>query len=115
MKTNDNNYNLEDFVANDEFVNWVLHPTEESNLYWSQWISKHPDKKQTIQSAKAFIKNIYVAEEQFISKNTTDETWEKIKVLSQFISFKKIVLKKNWLKLKNQDGFWKRILAVFPN
>ena len=101
MKSNYRNYNLENFVADDAFVNWVLNPTDESNAFWNQWISEHPDKKETIQSAKSFIKNIYVAEEQFAATNSMEDAWQSIKkeTIEHNSTKKKVKVKKlNWLK-----------------
>lgn len=101
MKSNYNKYNLDDFLADDEFVNWVLNPTDESNAFWNQWVSEHPNKKQELQSAKVFIKNIYTAEEQFLPTDSFDESWTKIKnetINNKPISRSTKIRKLNWLK-----------------
>lgn len=101
MKLNYNNYNLDDFLADDDFVNWVLDPTDETNAFWNQWVSEHPDKKHILHSAKAFVKNIYSAEDQFSNTEATDELWSKIKketIDTSTNTTSTKIRKLNWLK-----------------
>ena len=38
------NYTVEDFVLDKEFREWVIKPNKELNLYWQNWLEKHPEK-----------------------------------------------------------------------
>jgi ferric-dicitrate binding protein FerR (iron transport regulator) len=45
----------EDFINDDEFVNWVLQPNENSESYWSKFIVAHPNKVALIDEARDFL------------------------------------------------------------
>ena len=51
-------FELEDFLANKEFIEWVKKPMLESNIYWQKWIEIHPHKKETIDRAKEIVLSI---------------------------------------------------------
>src|SRR5690606_29687693 len=49
----------EDFLLNEYFIQWAMHPNEESDRFWKSWMEKNPDKtillkraKETLQSFK---------------------------------------------------------------
>lgn len=49
----------EDFLLNEYFIQWAMHPNEESDRFWKHWMEKNPDKtillkraKETLQSFK---------------------------------------------------------------
>ena len=75
---NTNQYNqLEDFLLDDTFVNWVQHPSEQSNDFWQQWIFENPEKENMLEEAKIVIKQL-----QFKvivpSLETRKKVWAKI-------------------------------------
>jgi len=51
-------FELEDFLANKEFIEWVKKPKLESNIYWQKWIEIHPHKKETIDRAREIVLSI---------------------------------------------------------
>jgi transmembrane sensor len=75
---NANQYNqLEDFLLDDTFVNWVQQPSEQSDAFWQQWILENPEKETVFEEAKIVIKQL-----QFKvivpSLETRKKVWEKI-------------------------------------
>ncbi len=52
------NYNVEDFLADEEFKQWVLSPDQKRNQFWSSWINAHPQKEQTLLLAREIILSI---------------------------------------------------------
>ncbi|MDJ1467241.1 FecR family protein [Xanthocytophaga flava] len=48
-------YTPQDFVENEFFCQWVLHPTEDTSAFWEMFLSLHPEKYQDILKAKALI------------------------------------------------------------
>ncbi|RRA97739.1 FecR family protein [Larkinella rosea] len=48
-------YNTEDFVWDDFFRKWVLSPTAESDAVWTNWLSEHPGKADTVQQARELV------------------------------------------------------------
>jgi transmembrane sensor len=48
-------YRPEDFIRDDDFVQWVKNPTEAQTLFWENWLSDHPEKAKTIAAAREII------------------------------------------------------------
>lgn len=62
------NFNTDDFIADEFFQRWVKFPDKETNDFWNKWILQHPEKRDEITKASAFISNLsfdtYVPDEQ---------------------------------------------------
>lgn len=52
------NYKVEDFLADEEFKQWVLSPDQKRNQFWSSWLKAHPEKEPTILLAREIILSI---------------------------------------------------------
>ena len=61
-------YEMEDFLADPEFRNWVLKPNPASNFFWKKWLSANPSKRNTVSAAKEIILSL-----KFHSNNEIDE------------------------------------------
>ncbi len=48
-------FDLIDFILDEDFQEWVLNPTLESQIFWEDWISHNPDKVPIIQKARAIM------------------------------------------------------------
>lgn len=48
-------YNIEDFIADPFFRDWVKNPDEDKNKFWEDWLKAHPDKKETLEKAREFV------------------------------------------------------------
>lgn len=46
---------LQDFLKDEHFVHWVLHPDAKADAYWRNWMEKHPDKLKEIKLAREII------------------------------------------------------------
>ncbi|WP_215223087.1 FecR family protein [Echinicola shivajiensis] len=51
-------YDIAYFLTNKYFVNWVKYPTEESDLFWKDWLRKHPDSHEQYNMARGIIERI---------------------------------------------------------
>lgn len=49
------NYQLEDFIKDERFIQWVKSPCEESNAMWGAYSSKYPQKRAVMQEAREII------------------------------------------------------------
>ncbi len=49
------NYSAIDFVMDEYFQQWVLHPDKATDIYWYQWLKDHPDKNAEIHEARKLI------------------------------------------------------------
>lgn len=79
MNLNRQEHTLNRLLENDDFVDWVLNPTEVSDRIWKKWLLENPDQQDTLDAAKKLIKNIYTAEEQLTPNSSINEDWERIK------------------------------------
>ncbi len=59
------NYSTEEFILDDDFMKWVLHPTQETDRYWNDFLKVHPEKKQQVKEAVFMIKAIRAVEPAF--------------------------------------------------
>ncbi len=48
-------FTVEDFVLDKKFRKWVLTPDTETNVFWDEWVEKHPHKLKTLQEAKIIV------------------------------------------------------------
>lgn len=55
-------YSTEDFVLDSYFMQWVLHPDAESNLFWNEFLRRYPEKKDEIEQAMFLIESFRIDE-----------------------------------------------------
>ncbi|MFD1139564.1 FecR family protein [Larkinella insperata] len=56
-------YTAEQFVWDDLFRDWVLHPTPATHAIWQQWLAEHPEKTAVVQQARALVLALQVREQ----------------------------------------------------
>lgn len=71
-------YDLEDFLSDPEFKNWVLRPTESSRLFWSKWIEANPEQKEVIASAREILLSLQFQSAEKISIEEREDILEKL-------------------------------------
>lgn len=71
-------YSIEDFLKDEFFVGWVLHPNKESDHFWSQWVATNPEKAVVVEQAKEMVKSIRYKEEQSLSEADYSTLFEAI-------------------------------------
>ena len=50
-----NQYNAEDFAADDEFKEWVCAPTPRTDQYWQQFLRDYPERYYQVQEARQLV------------------------------------------------------------
>ena len=75
---NYDDYKIEDFLSDPEFKNWVLHPTESSQLFWKNWVESHSNQKKVIQSAREIILSLKYQSTEKISIEEREGALKKI-------------------------------------
>lgn len=50
-------YDLEDFLADEEFIRYVLRPDPDRTAFWEQWQERHPEKITVLQEARFIIRH----------------------------------------------------------
>jgi transmembrane sensor len=54
------NYDIEDFLQDDSFIDWILNEKAESNAFWTTFLSEYPEKRTLIEKARAILISINV-------------------------------------------------------
>jgi len=72
------NYTTEEFILDNDFMDWVLHPNLDSNSFWTDFIVSYPYKTNEIQEAVFLIKTLSVIEPS-ISQFQLDRLYSNIK------------------------------------
>jgi transmembrane sensor len=49
------NYNSEDFLQDEYFIQWVKKPDPQSDFFWKSWIENHPERREELQKAKEMV------------------------------------------------------------
>lgn len=57
------NFNVLDFISDENFQNWLIHPNENSNNFWNTWLMKNPEKRKTVDEARSVLLNIRFKED----------------------------------------------------
>jgi len=71
-------FELYDFLQDEEFVEWIKHPTPQTDYFWRLWLEKHPEKKPIVGLAKEFILNVNLKNQYLPSSNDTVDVLENI-------------------------------------
>ncbi|MCH6233164.1 FecR family protein [Cognataquiflexum rubidum] len=51
-------YDIENFISDEFFVQWVKNPSENNRHFWEKWLEQHPDKRFVVYEAANFIRSI---------------------------------------------------------
>ncbi|WP_157638268.1 hypothetical protein [Flexithrix dorotheae] len=101
------NFKTEDFLADESFQDFVLHPEKEQNKFWDGFLKKHPEKKVEFRKAVQLIQNLILIHQQ-VKKSEMEQDFAEMK---QFISKPKKRWK-NRIKQKIRSAkrkLWKKI------
>jgi transmembrane sensor len=71
-------FNVQDFAANESFVDWVNQTDPEAVKYWDLYISTHPEIRATVEKARSLVLNIKAAESVKPDPFTVESIWSKI-------------------------------------
>ncbi len=52
------NYNVEDFILDEEFNRWIKTPSIDNNNFWENWMIRHPEKSQTVLLAREVLLSV---------------------------------------------------------
>ena len=58
---NENKYRdflVGDFLCDEYFQDWIMHPTSDNNWFWQQWLLQNPEKEATIALARDILSNL---------------------------------------------------------
>ena len=93
------NFEVEDFVLDAYFQNWILKPNAETEAFWKQWEKEHPEKAPIIEEATTLLKQI-----QFSAVSLTPE--QKTEIKQNLLHRIKIKPLPSSNKPKNSNLWW---------
>lgn len=78
MDTNKySNFTFKDFLEDDDFLNWVIGPSAESDLFWNGFLEQFSEKKDDIVRARDVIR-LYREQDTFYNQDRQAEVWKRI-------------------------------------
>ena len=72
------NFDINDFLMDESFYNWVKMPESDDGLFWESWLNDHPSKKEAANQAKKILKSMVFKQKNF-SKTEITDLWNGIK------------------------------------
>lgn len=92
--------NIEDFIVNDLFVEWVLTPNEENITFWASYLADFPDKMELVETAKILVLQLNEVESIVAPEGDFNYNWKIIQQKTVNQVPKKIakIKKLNWWK-----------------
>ncbi|REG92876.1 FecR family protein [Algoriphagus antarcticus] len=97
-------YQLEDFLTDEFFIQWVKNPNENTTHFWEKWIEANAQKKEIVMQAATFIRSIDYQEKHLMKNEIYLEVFEKI----IRVDLKEVSQKKNSII----PFHWKSILSL---
>lgn len=71
-------YELEDFLTDEFFIQWVKNPNDNNTHFWEKWIEAYAHKKDVVMHAASFIRSIDYQEKHLMKNDIYLEVFEKI-------------------------------------
>lgn len=71
------NYTVEDFLADDYFIQWLNDPEEEHEAFWTEFVAKYPKQRLNVEQAK-FIVSMFQHEQEKLSLDETYDIWNDV-------------------------------------
>lgn len=71
-------YSVEEFLADEQFQQWVLAPEEENQQFWENFLRTYPEKKQVVVQAREVLQSIVSKEISLVEESRLDTLWQRI-------------------------------------
>ncbi len=71
------NYTVENFLADDYFIQWLNDPEEEHEAFWTEFVAKYPKQRVNVEQAK-FIVSMFQHEQEKLSLDETYDIWNDV-------------------------------------
>ncbi|MGF1636337.1 MAG: FecR family protein [Cyclobacteriaceae bacterium] len=93
------NKHIEDLLLDASFVAWVKKPDYESDLYWTQWLSRFPEREQELMIAKEVVQRMRFK----VRKPSEEDTHHNFRNTMHILEHDKNNQNNN---IKKVDFFW---------
>lgn len=107
--TNYTNFEVEDFLHDDFFINWVLKGSQEHHVFWERWLLQNPGRKEVVEKARLIISSIVV---QPLSDELTDGEVNAVVKHIQHHAFNEPGNEHNILNIRFYQTQWFRLAAL---
>lgn len=71
-------YEFEDFLADEFFVQWVKSPNENNSHFWEKWLASTPQRRKLVSEAASFVRSIHYQDKLEFSDDDYIEVFETI-------------------------------------
>lgn len=71
-------YDVENFITDEFFIQWIKNPNENNSHFWEKWIIQHPEKRVLVNEAAALIRSVKYAYSPEFTDKMYVETYEQI-------------------------------------
>jgi ferric-dicitrate binding protein FerR (iron transport regulator) len=71
-------YEFEDFLSDEFFVQWVKSPDENNSHFWEKWLTSNPKKRDLVSEAASFVRSIHYKENFEFSDEDYIDVFENI-------------------------------------
>ena len=71
-------YELEDFLTDEFFIQWVKFPDSNNCHFWEKWLQEHPQKREMVLQASVLIRGVHYAKKEAFLDTMYVETFENI-------------------------------------
>lgn len=61
-------YDIEYFLTNQYFIDWVKHPEKENGEFWNKWLKNHPESRDAFYLAKGMVEQVGFRDDPAIGK-----------------------------------------------
>lgn len=102
-------YEFEDFLSDEFFVQWVKSPSENNLHFWEKWLISNPQKREMVSEAASFVRSIQYKENFEFTDEAYIEVFENIlKADNHFRQLKTIS------PTKTSTTHTKKVNSIFP-
>ncbi|MEM7511358.1 MAG: FecR domain-containing protein [Bacteroidota bacterium] len=91
-------FSAEDFLLDEKFVYWVRTNDTELAIFWENWLSQNPDRREVVMEARSILLNLDFTT-TYLSQPEKEDLWEKIKPDQEAIVIPIRQKKAPWMKL----------------
>lgn len=85
-------YSQEDFIMDPAFREWIQQPTQDSDMFWNNFLLQYPEKESAINGARLFLISPLFAENLTFSEK--ENIWEEVNAAIQTEKVGKLVYMK---------------------
>src|SRR5690606_9840600 len=71
-------YDIDDFLTDEFFIQWVKQPNENNRHFWEKWLDQHPEKRDVVMQAVSIISSVHCQEKHVMGVRLYVEVFENI-------------------------------------